>query len=371
MSNPLKKLASQTAIYGLGSVLPRVITFLYSFILTYIFEQPSELSANTEFYSYISFLNILFTYGMETAFFNFSNKMEDKARVYSTALISIFGSTIGLSLVFILFSGSIADFIKEPKHINYIIWCVLIVATDAMMAIPFARLRLNNQARKFGMLKLLNVFVFILICIFYFNICKPAYFNEPDSVFAKFYNPEVGVGYMFLAGLLANLVSLLFLAKEFINVQYVFDKELWKQMLRYAWPLLILGFAGMINETFDRFILKYLLPEDIAKTQLGIYGQCYRIAMFMTIFTTAFKYAAEPFFFNHAKHEDSKKLNAMVMKYYVLFCLFLFLGTMMNLPWLQKVVSEKYRSGLLCVKYRRELTGLRNPSSMNLQLHTG
>lgn len=346
MSNPLKKLASQTAVYGIGSVLPRVITFLYSFVLTYIFKQPSELSANIEFYSYISFINILFTYGMETAFFHFSNKMDDKERVYSTALISIFGSSVGLSLLFILFSGSIADFIKESEHINYIIWCVLIVATDAMMAIPFAKLRLNNQARKFGMLKLLNVFVFILICIFYFNICKPAYFNEPDSSFAKFYNPEVGVGYMFLAGLLANLVSLLFLAKEFISIQYVFDKTLWKQMLSYAWPLLILGFAGMINETFDRFILKYLLPEDVAPTQLGIYGACYRIAMFMTIFTTAFKYAAEPFFFSHAKHEDSKKLNAMVMKYYVLFCLFLFLGTMMNLPWLKYAVSEKFRDGL-------------------------
>ena len=346
MSNPLKKLASQTAVYGLGSVLPRVITFFYSFVLTYIFEQPSELSANTEFYAYISFLNILFTYGMETAFFHFSNKVEDKERVYSTAVMSIFVSSIGLSLLFILFSGTIADFIKEPEHINYIIWCVLIVATDAMMAIPFARLRLNNQAKKFGALKLVNVTVFILICIFYFNICKPAYLNAPESSLAKFYNPEVGVGYMFLAGLLANLVSLLFLAKEFIAVKYVFDKDLWKQMLSYAWPLLILGFAGMINETFDRFILKYLLPEDVAKTELGIYGQCYRIAMFMTIFTTAFKYAAEPFFFNHAKHEDSKKLNAMVMKYYVLFCLFLFLGTMMNLPWLQKVVSEKYRSGL-------------------------
>ena len=346
MSNPLKKLASQTVVYGLGSVLPRVITFLYSFILTYIFEQPAELSANTEFYAYISFINILFTYGMETAFFHFSNKIEDKQRVYSTALMSIFGSSLGLSLLFILFSGSIADFIKEPEHVDYIIWCILIVATDAMMAIPFAQLRLNNQAKKFGALKLLNVTVFILICIFYFNICKPAYLNEPDSTFAKFYNPEVGVGYTFLAGLMANLVSLLFLAKEFIGVQYVFDKDLWKQMLNYAWPLLILGFAGMINETFDRFILKYLLPEDVAKDELGIYGACYRIAMLMTIFTTAFKYAAEPFFFNHAQHQDSKKLNAMVMKYYVLFCLFLFLGTMMNLPWLQYVVSEKFRTGL-------------------------
>ncbi len=346
MANPLKKLASQTAVYGLGSVLPRVITFLFSFILTYLFKQPAELSANTEYYAYISFINILFTYGMETAFFHFSNHSENKNSVYSTALISIICSSIGLSLLFFLFSGSIADAIKDPEHANFVIWCVLIVATDAIMAIPFARLRLNNQAKKFAILKLLNVSVFILISVFYFNICKPAYFNEPESFYGSFYNPSIGVGYTFLAGLIANIICILFLRKEFKGIDFNFDVELWKKMLRYAWPLLILGFAGMINETFDRFILKYLLPEDIAKTQLGIYGACYRIAMLMTIFTTAFKYAAEPFFFNHAKHKDSKNLNAIVMKYYVLFCLFLFLGTMMNLPWLQKAVSENYRSGL-------------------------
>lgn len=349
MSNPLKKLASQTVVYGLGSVLPRVITFLYSFVLTYIFKNPQELSANTEFYAYISFINILFTYGMETAFFHFSSKAENKATVYSTALISIFFSSIGLSILFILFSGSIADLIKEPEHVNYIIWCVLIVATDAMMAIPFARLRLTNQARKFALLKLLNVFLFILINVFYFNICKPAYYNGEDSFLASCYNPLVGVGYTFLAGLLANVVCLIVMAKEFLGIKYEFDKELWKQMFSYAWPLLILGFAGMINETFDRFILKYLLPEDIARNELGIYGACYRIAMLMTIFTTAFKYAAEPFFFNSAQSKNSKRLNAVVMKYYVLFCLFLFLGTMMNLPWLQKAVSEEYRAGLAIV----------------------
>ncbi len=346
MSNPLKKLASQTVVYGLGSVLPRVITFLYSFILTYLFVEPQELSANTEFYAYISFVNILFTYGMETAFFNFSSKSDNKEVVYSTALISIFISSIGLSLLFILFSGPIAVLVKEPNHVNFVIWCVLIVATDAMMAIPFARLRLTNQARRFATLKLLNVTLFILINVFYFNICKPAYVSGEDSFFASCYNPEVGVGYTFLAGLLANIICLIVLSKEFLSIQYVFDKELWKQMFKYAWPLLILGFAGMINETFDRFILKYLLPEETARGELGIYGACYRIAMLMTIFTTAFKYAAEPFFFNNAQSKNSKRINAVVMKYYVLFCLFLFLGTMMNLPWLQLAVSEKYRAGL-------------------------
>jgi O-antigen/teichoic acid export membrane protein len=346
VSNPFKKLASQTAVYGLGSILPRVITFLFSFILSYIFKQPAQLSANTEFYAYISFVNILFTYGMETAFFHFSNKTENKNTVYSTALISIVSSTIGLSLLFILFSGSIANLIKEPNHSNFVIWCVLIVATDALMAIPFARLRLNNKAKKFATLKLLNVTVFILISVFYFNICKPAYYKNPESTLGSFYNPETGVGYTFLAGLLANCLSLLFLVKEFTSVPFVFDKELWKKMLSYTWPLLILGFAGMINETFDRIILKYLLPESIAEHDLGVYGQCYRIAMFMTIFTTAFKYAAEPFFFNNASSKDSKKLNAVVMKYYIIFCLFLFLATMMNLPIVKLAISENYRTGL-------------------------
>ena len=349
MSNPLKKLASQTAVYGLGSVLPRVITFLYSFVLTYIFKEPQELSANTEFYAYISFINILFTYGMETAFFNFSNKTENKNVVYSTAFISISVSSVGLTLLFVLFSGSIADFIKEPQHQNYIIWCVLIVATDALMAIPYARLRLTNQAKKFGLLKLLNVGLFLAFNIFYFNVCKSAYTNDCELFFAKFYNPEIGVGYTFLAGLFANIICLLIISKDFLNIRFEFDKELWKKMFAYAWPLLILGFAGMINETFDRFILKYLLPENIARHELGVYGNCYRIAMLMTIFTTAFKYAAEPFFFNHAQGKESKKLNAIVMKYYVLFCLFLFLGTMMNLPWLQYAISENYRVGIAVV----------------------
>jgi len=349
LSNPLKKLASQTVVYGLGSVLPRVMTFLYSFVLTYVFKEPQELSANTEFYAYISFINILFTYGMETAFFHFSSKEDNKDVVYSTALISLFASTAAFCFIFIGFSGSIADFIKEPDHQNYIVWCVLIVATDALMAIPFAKLRQTNQAKKFAGLKLLNVFLYIGINVFYFNLCKPAYFENPESTLGSFYNPQVGVGYSFLAGLLANIICLLVLAKEFTKIKLEFDTDLWKKMISYAWPLLILGFAGMINETFDRFILKYLLPEDIARHELGVYGQCYRIAMLMTIFTTAFKYAAEPFFFNHSKGNDSKKLNAVVMKYYILFCWFIFLGTMMNLPWLQHIIGEKYRSGIAVV----------------------
>jgi O-antigen/teichoic acid export membrane protein len=325
LSNPLKKLASQTAIYGLGNVLPRIMTYVFSLVLTYIFKEPAVLAPNATFFAIISFINIIFTYGMETAFFNFANKAENKERVYSTTLISILVSTVALTLIFILFSSSIAKVIKYPGHADFVIWCVLIVATDSIMAIPFARLRLNNNAKRFASIKLVNVFANISISVFYFIVCKNAFHNEPDSFLAKLYNPEIGIGYAFLASLYANIICLFLLSKEFMGFAYVFDKELWKKMFTYAWPLIILGLAGMTNETFDRIILQYLLPEDIGAYQLGVYSACYKIAMLMTIFTTAFKYAAEPFFFNNAGDKNSKKLNAVVMKYYVLFCLFIFL----------------------------------------------
>ena len=349
MSNPLKKLASQTAIYGLGSVLPRFINYAFSFVLTYVFKEPSQLAPNATFFAYISFLNIIFLYGMETAFFNFSNKIEEKNRVYSTALISIFISTLLFTTMVILFSNSIANLIREENHSNYVLWCVLIVATDAITQIPFARLRQQNNATKFAIIKFINVISTILLNIFFFIICKKAYENGEQSFFSTLYNPDIGIGYAFVANLLANCLSIVLLAKEYTGFEYVFDLDLWKKMFSYSWPLIILGLAGMVNETFDRIILKYILPEGVGNYEIGVYSNCYKIAILMSIFIQSFKFAAEPFFFNNASDKNSKKLNAFVMKYFVLFCLFLFVGTMMNLPWIQFAISEKYRVGLAVV----------------------
>ncbi len=346
MANPLKKLASQTAIYGLGSVLPRFINYAFSFVLTYIFKEPAQLAPNATFFAYISFLNIIFLYGMETAFFNFYNKAEEKDKVYSTALISIFISTIVFTLVILLFSNSISEILREPNHSNYVVWCILIVATDAIMQIPFARLRQRNNAKKFATIKFITVITTILLNVFFFIICKKAYENGETTFLASLYNPAIGIGYAFIAQLLANLLSIGLLASEYSGFKYVFDFELWKKMFFYAWPLIILGLAGMVNETFDRIILKYVLPNDEGSYQTGVYSNCYKIAMLMSIFIQAFKFAAEPFFFNNANEKNSKKLNAVVMKYFIIFCLFLFLGTMMNLPWIQFAISIKYRIGL-------------------------
>jgi len=348
LANPLKKLASQTAIYGLGSILPRFINYAFSFVLTYIFKEPAQLAPNAEFFAYISFFNILFLYGMETAFFNFYSKAEesDKDKVYSTALISILVSTVVFTLFIISFSEHISWLIKEPEHANYVVWCILIVASDAVMQIPFARLRQKNNAKKFAGIKFMTVILTIALNVFFFIVCKKAFENGDESVLSRLYNPEVGIGYAFIAQLIANLISIFLLSKEFNGFVYKFDFTLWKNMLLYAWPLIILGLAGMVNETFDRIVLKYILPADEGNYQIGVYSNCYKIAMLMSIFIQAFKFAAEPFFFNSANAKNSKNLNALVMKYFILFCLFLFLGTVMNLPWIQFAISEKYRTGL-------------------------
>lgn len=345
MSNPLKKLAGQTVVYGIGSILPRIINYLFSLALTYIFKTPSDLASNTEFYAYISFVNIIFTYGFETAFFNFSNKLNDKEKVYSTALISLLASSLVFTLVTILFKNSLANVIGYPNNTEYVTWCILIVATDTLMALPFAKYRLNNQAKKFAGLKLLNVFIYLLVSSFYLVFCKNAFENNENNFLSTLYNPIIGVGYAFLAQLIANLICIIFMYKSFI-ISYVFDFNIWKQLINYSWPLLILGLAGMTNETFDRIIIKKLLPVDVGQTELGIYGACYKISILMTIFIQAFKYAAEPFFFNTFNDKNSKQLNAVVMKYFVIFCLFLFLVTMMNIDIVIKMISEQYRVGV-------------------------
>ena len=350
MANPLKKLAGQTAIYGLSTILPRLLNYLLVPLYTYKFTNPEDFGINTEIYAYISFLNVILTYGMETAFFNFVNKNENKNVVYSTALISLL-STSGLFVLLGLVSSSyVANVLGYVKNVNFIQWMVLIIATDAMMAIPFARLRNEQRPLKFMFIKTSNIIANIGITVFFIHFCKNAYEsdlqNQTSSFLGSCYNPEIGIGYAFLANLLANLISLLLLSKEFMGFSFTFDKALWLQMIKYALPLLVVGLAGMVNETFDRIILKKLLPADIGMHELGVYGACYKISILMTIFRQAFQFAAEPFFFNHAKSEDSKKLNALVMKYFVIACSFLFLGTMLNLSWVKYFVNENYWGGL-------------------------
>jgi len=352
VSNPLKKLAGQTAIYGLGTILPRFLNYLLTPVLTYAFTK-AEYGINGELYAYISFLNIIFTYGMETTFFNFYSKNENKFEVYNTTLLTLLCSSLVMGVLLLLFASPIAESLSTPNSTylpQFITWCVLIIMSDAMMAIPFARLRTDNKPMLFSLLKLSNVIINAGLTVFFVVVCKKAYENEEANFFSAIYNPDIGVGYAFLANLIANGVTLLLLGRQFAILEFKINKELLKQILYYTWPLIILGLAGMVNETLDRIILKKLLPDkDMAQEAQGVYSACYKVAILMTIFIQAFRFAAEPFFFNQAKEKDSKKTYAMVMKYFVIFCAFLFLATMMNLEWIKYFIGEQFREGLKVV----------------------
>lgn len=339
-------------IYGFGTIFPRFLNYLLTPILTRAF-LPEEYGINSELFAYISFLNIIFTYGMETTFFNFNSKLENKQEVYSTALISLITSSVFLSLLLFLFSSMIADALSTPNAvypIKFITWSILIIAVDAIAAIPFAKLRAENKAIKFSLLKLFNVIINFGLTVFFVVYCKNAYDGQEQNFFSTLYDPQIGIGYVFLATLIANVLTVLLLSKEIFSIQLNLNTELLKEMLRYTWPLIILGLAGMVNETLDRIILKKLMiDKSEAQIAQGIYGACYKIAILMTIFIQAFRFAAEPFFFGKAKEKDSKKSYALIMKYFIIFCLFLFLGTILNLDWIKYLVDEPYWSGLKVV----------------------
>ena len=346
--NPFKKLASQTAIYGLPTIIGRLLNYLLVPLYTYNFS-PAEYGTVNEMYAYVSFLIIVLTYGMETALFNFSVKHENKEKIYSTILSTV-SITSGLFILFLwFFSQPIANAIRYPNHPEYIIWFALILGMDAISSIAFAKLREQNKAKTFALIKTLNIIVNILFNLFFIVFC-PKILNNPDSAFYSFvqkiYSPEIGIGYIFISNVIASAVTLLVQLPSIIRTKLFFDFSLLKMILPYALPLLVAGLAGMTNETMDRILLKYLLPADISLEQVGIYGACYKISIIMTMFIQTFRFAAEPFFFSHSVEKDAKKVYAQVMNYFVIICMIIFLGTMMNISWIQYFVGDDFRSGL-------------------------
>jgi O-antigen/teichoic acid export membrane protein len=344
--NPIKQLAGQTAIYGLSSIIGRMIGYLLIPLYTRVFI-PSEYGISNELYAYSSLLLVLITYGMETAFFRFSAMEKDNRKVYSTALISLLASTVLFLIIALIVARPMAGLIRHSDHVEYIIWFALIVSMDALTAIPFAYLRAVNKAKRFATIKLLNIFFYIGLNLFFLLLCpyliKKGLFT---GIINHIYNKEIGVGYIFISNLIASALTIVLLLPEYIGITYSFDRILWKRMMRYALPLLIVGFAGIINETMDRIFLRFLLPEKIAMAQVGIYGACYKISLIMTIFIQAFRFAADPFFFAKAREQNAKQIYADVMKYFVIICSFIFLIVTLYIDVIKYFVGEKYYEGL-------------------------
>lgn len=355
MSN-LKKLAGETAIYGLSSILGRFLTYLLVPIYTAVFE-PAEYGIVTELYAYVAFFNILYTYGMETAYFRFASRnKENENTIFNTATTSLFFSSILFSTILILLATPIVNALQYPGKEHFIIWLAIILAIDAIVAIPFAKLRIQGKAIQFATAKMVNIGINLCLNIFFIvfsrNIYEENFLPQLKPYILYVYNPDFGVEYVFISNLIANAFLFFLLWKVIKTIKFNLNKALLKPMLLYAYPLLFMGLAGTTNEMLSRAMLKYLLPENFYPgysnlAALGIFGACYKLSIFMTLAIQAFRYASEPFFFSKAEDKNSPDLFAKIMHWFIIVSCFIFLSVSINLDILGLLLrSEDYRTGL-------------------------
>ena len=310
----IKKLFKQTFIYGLATVLPRMLSFILVPIYTKVMP-PGSYGEVTLIFAWFAIFNVILAYGMETAFFRFFNKEDDENKVVSTSLISLSFSTVLFTLFALLFQSQLADLLNiEPQYIKYFIF---ILALDALAIIPFAWLRANERPKRYAMVKIVNVIVNLGLNIFLLLLLPGLANANPEGLLNAIYIPNFEISYIFISNLIASGITLIMMSSLYAKRPYVFDKSLLVRMLKYGLPVMIAGIAFTINEVFDRILLADLLPQDIAKSEMGKYSACYKLALFMTLFATAFRLGIEPFFFSHSSSERPQRAYAQITNYFV------------------------------------------------------
>ncbi len=344
--NPFKKLASDTAIYGVSSIVGRFLNWWLVPYYIYLFEAETY-GIITNLYSYAAILLIMLTCGMETGYFRFASKSQHPEKVYSTSLISILATSSLFVLLVFSFKDTVSSWINYEENPEYIAWFAIIVSIDALTAIPFARLRLNNRPIKFATIKLINIGFAIGANIFFLSVCPSILKDNPNSWIQLFYDKNIGVGYVFIANLLASALTFILLSSELAKIKIHFDYHLLKKVLSYSFPILIVGLAGILNQHIDKILIPFLIPEsENPMQQLGIYGASFKLAVLMNMFIQAFRYAFEPFFFSRKNSAGDKIIYAMIMKYFVIFGLLIFLGMMFYIDIVNLIFNEEYQEGL-------------------------
>ncbi len=337
----IKKLAGQTLWYGVPTIFTRFLSYGLSLLA---FRYGAKVTGDlTLIYAVIPFLNVLFTYGLETAFFRFANS-HDKSAVYNTLSISLLVTTGIFTLILFWSAPGLVSFFKlgaNPQFVNWMIW---ILFFDTLAVIPFCKLRSDNQPRKFAAIKIANIIINVLFVLFFVVFMENWHKANPRNFLADIYDPNLKVGYFILGNLVASVATLLLLYKEISSIRFKFNKKLWVEVLEYSYPLIIVGFGGMINELLGRIIYDQVsgLPADAARRQIGIYGANFKLAMLITIFVQVFRMGAEPFFFSKAKDQDAKKTYARVMKFFVIACCFMYLFVVMFLRVWEKLITYKH-----------------------------
>ena len=346
----LKSLTKDTAIYGLSSIIGRFLNYLLVPLYTDAITKASGgYGVITNIYAYTALLLVILTYGMETTFFRFANKSEeDSKKVYATILLSV-GTTSLLFVIFVfIFLSPISSAMGYADHPSYIWVMAMVVAIDAFQCIPFAYLRYQKRPIKFAALKLLFVVLNITLNLVFFLLLPALYKTHPD-VIGHIYDPSVGAGYAFYINLACTAPITFFFYKELTGFKYTFDKQLMRRMMKYSWPILVLGIAGILNQTADKIMFPYIYKGNDAHAQLGIYGAASKIAMIMAMITQAFRYAYEPFVFGKAEDKNNRETYAKAMKYFLIFTLLAFLVVVGYMDILRYIIHRDYWEGLQVV----------------------
>ena len=338
--NPLKKLFKQTFIYGLATVLPRMLSFLLLPLYTRVMA-PEIYGEVTIIFAWFAIFNVFLAYGMETAYFRFNSKTDNEEGVVSTSLLSILVSTTFFFIMAFLFKSSLAGVLGiDTKFIKFVI---VILSLDALVIIPFAWLRANEKPVKYAIIKIFNVAIYLALNIFFLVLLPKLAEANPEGLLHGLYTANFEISYILISNLIASGITLLLMFPLYLKSKYSFDKGLWKKMMNYAWPVLIAGIAFTINEVFDKIMLERLLPPEIAESKMGMYAACYKLGMFMTLFATAFRLGIEPFFFSHSTTENPQKAYAQITNYFVVLGSVIFLIVVVSADILKEIfVDEAY-----------------------------
>jgi O-antigen/teichoic acid export membrane protein len=337
--------------YGVSSIAARFINYLLTPYLTLELSKADYGKVGLV-YAAIPLLNVLFTYGFETAYFRFSQKQENEATIYSTASISMFSTTIILGLLLWMNQGALASFAGIEDIPVLIQMSILIIVMDTLATLPFAKLRQEGRPRKFAFIRIFGILINIAATVFFISYCPKILASNPSSWIGFFYNPDVNpVVYIVLANVIQSAITLLLLAGEIGSIKLEFNTKLWKQMIIYSLPLIIAGMGGMINETFDRLMLRWWLPGTVhfKEEQVGVYNACYKLSILISLFIQAFRMGAEPFFFKQAQGLNPQRTYARVMKFFVITVTFMFLVVSLFLPIWRHFIASKHWEGLAVV----------------------
>lgn len=352
----LKKLAGETALYGVSTMLGRLLNYLLVMLHTQLF-LPDQLAVQVQLYAYAGLSLVVYTFGMETAYFKYASKEEDRQRYYNLILSAVILVSVSLSGLLFVFAEAAAAFIQYPNDALLVRWMALIMAIDGIVAIPFARLRLEKKAKKFVKVRVLNIVLNIGLNLFFLVLCRDIalgkYATPLQPLVALFYDPALAPAYIILANLVANVLFFALLWREFADFRFVVSWQVFKPVWVYAYPLLIMNLAAVTNYLFDRMMLQFLLPEGFyagrtTKEAIGIYGQAFKLSIFMNLAIQSFKYAAEPFFFSQAEDKNAPEVFARVMKWFVIVCTLMWVGISLNLDLLAHLFlrNKIYHEGI-------------------------